>query len=59
MAKYEAYCVKCREKREFEGRPGHLPRVRHEGHADPGQGVLAEPGSRVPTPGRRPSSAGA
>ncbi len=45
----QAYCMKCRDKREFEGtlvtlangRPalqGTLPRVRHEAHEDHGHG---------------------
>ena len=28
MAKYEAYCVKCREKREFEGEEVEMPNGR-------------------------------
>ena len=48
----EAYCVKCKEKREFTGevverRPpdgaGHLPRVRHQAQPHPRQGLTLHP----------------
>ena len=48
MASYEGYCVKCREKREFEGEEvemangrraakGKCPDLRHRDEQDPGQ----------------------
>ena len=62
----EAYCVKCKEKRDFTGevkvsalRPphgaGHLPRLRHQAQPDPRQGLShthAPPDGAVVT--RRP-----
>jgi hypothetical protein len=48
MANYEGYCVKCREKREFDGHEvelangrraaqGTCPGLRHQDEPDPGQ----------------------
>ncbi len=64
MANYEGYCVKCREKREFDGQEvelangrraaqGNVPRVRHEDEPDPGQGQGLGNGGR-PDVSRRP-----
>ena len=55
---YNGYCVKCKEKRDFEGevardeRPpdgqGHLPGLRHQDEPDPRQGLIRRVTTRRP-----------
>jgi hypothetical protein len=61
MASYEGYCVKCREKREFEGEKKELPNGRFAAQGQCpkcgtkitrmlGKSAWAEEGARGPLP---------